>query len=889
MFDLEKAIRQWRKELRKNEALEDGYIAELEAHLREEIENQTSQGISEEEAFEKAIAAVGDVEGIGAEFYKTNTRHLSGYPPWKTPRLMPALFWNYIKIAFRKIKRHKGYSFINIAGLAVGIACCIFIILFVWLELSFDTYHPDVKHIFRVGLIIETEQGKRAQVSNLIPMGPALKENYPQVKYAGRVCIAFSQPTVKYQDKMFKEEDIFKADSEIFSIFHIPFVQGDPTTALDGPNTAVLTEFIAEKYFSEENPLGKTLKINEKVFMITGVVKNPPQNTHLQFGILLSYEIIDEPPWMRGWHALAFPALTYIKLMPGVSPEEFEKQISRVPHEYIGEQLKEMGAVYTNFLQPIRDIHLYSYTEEGKKPSRNLIYIYIFSVVGVLILLIACMNFMNLSTARSANRSGEVGIRKVVGAKRGQLVRQFIGESLIISFISLIVALTIVHLALSLYNNLAGTQFTSSVLFQPTIILGSITLALFVGVAAGIYPAIFLSAFQPVSVLKGSLRAGSRGSIMRKVLVVGQFGISIALIIATIIVYRQLNYMRNQPLGFDKEQKLVLVLSGWDVIEDNYDIVKEEFLRHSSVTSATASSGVPGRGINRLWIYPSSDEPENGQTPMILRCDQDFISVYGIKMLAGRPFQKEMGTDKLSGNFIINEAAVKSFGWDSLEEAVDRQIMVGSRRDKYKVIGVVKDFHWYGLQNAIEPFVARFVSMYRYITLNVNTENLPQTLSFIEDKYGELFPDQVFEYFFVDTDFDRQYSFEERLGRIFRIFTFLGIFIACLGLFGMAAFIAEQRTKEIGIRKVLGAPVSGIVFLLSKEFIRWILVANIIAWPMAYFAVHRWLQNFAYRTNIGLEIFILSAVLALLIALFTVSFQAVKAATSNPVDSLRYE
>ena len=623
--------------------------------------------------------------------------------------------------------------------------------------------------------------------------------------------------------------------------------------------------------------------------MVTGIIEDLPQNTHLQFDCILSYVITDEPEWMSGWHALATPALTYIKLKPGIYFDEFEELIRDVPYTYIGEQLDEMGATYSNFLQPVKDIHLYSLAVDGQKPSRSLIYVYVFSAVGLLILLIACMNFMNLSTARSTNRSCEVGIRKVAGAHRSQLMRQFMGESLITFCIALVIALIMVGLLLPVYNNIAGTQFNTSTLMQPPIILSVIGLTILVGIGAGIYPAFVLSAFRPILVLKGSHKAGSRSVNMRKILVVGQFAISITLIVATLIVYRQLHFMKNQPLGFEKEQKLVLTLSGWDIIEDNFDQVKNEFLQHPSITGATATSGVPGTFINRLWIYPSEEKPENGQTPRILRCDQDFISAYDIGILAGRPFQKEMGTDRLSGNFIINEAAVTSFGWNSPEEAVDRQIMIGNRRDKYKVIGVVENFHWSGLQNAIEPMVLRFSSTFRYITLKVNTKNLPETVAFVEKKYDELFPNQVFEHFFVDTHFDRQYNFEERLGRIFRIFTFLGICIACLGLFAMATFTAQQRTKEIGIRKILGASVPSLVQLFSREFILLVAISNIVAWPIAYWAGVQWLRNFAYRISIEWWMFALAGTLATGIALLTVSAQAIKASHANPVDSLRYE
>jgi putative ABC transport system permease protein len=495
------------------------------------------------------------------------------------------------------------------------------------------------------------------------------------------------------------------------------------------------------------------------------------------------------------------------------------------------------------------------------------------------------MNYMNLATARSANRATEVGMRKVVGANKRQIVRQFLGESLLLVSIALVIAIALVQIFLPQFNKLALTQFTSQSLSHPTIIAGVILLLLFVSLGAGGYPAFFLSAFKPISILRGTLKSGSKGAFMRKVLVVGQFMISITLIICSLIIYRQIMYMKNQPLGFDKEQKLVITLKDWRMMTDRYEIVKNEFLKYPAVLNASASSGVPGSMINRTWVFPFGEQDSNGHAFRSLRCDHDFTEVYGLEFVAGRPFNKKIQSDTHKA-FILNESGVKAFGWNSPEEALGKELW-----DRhFPVIGVVKDYHWWGLQREIEPMIMRVVpDLFRSITLTVNTAEMQRTLTFLEKKYTELFPGDLFEFFFVDTNFDIQYRSEERLNRIFQSFTILGIFIACLGLLGLASFIAEQRTKEIGIRRVLGATVSQVIVLLSKEFTKWVLIANLISWPLAYFAAQKWLQNFAYRMTVKVEIFIFAAILTLIIALCTVGYQALKAAIADPVDSLRYE
>jgi putative ABC transport system permease protein len=886
MFDLEKEIKSWRKDLSKNTALEDGYIEELESHLRDEIKRLKESGLSDAEALQRAIAQMGPPDSIGAEYFKTDRRDIPGQTLWASSRFIPALAWSYLKVTLRKIKHNKAYSVINIAGLATGIACCLFILLYVIFELSFDNFHKDVDRIYIVGQDRRSEAGRELVLGNFPLLAPTLKDRYSQVEAAGRINQGWITQ-VKYKNKIFKEEALWDADPGIFEVFSIPFIQGNPRTALERPNTAVMTMSFAQKYFGDVSPMGETITIGEEEYEVTGIVQDPPPNTDFVYKIIKSWKTIElgeEGHWMS-WDPGIAGTACFVKLADGVDMSHFEEQIQKIPREFCGEELDKRGFDYKFFLLSLKKIHRIALSGDQIKTSPRLIYVYIFSAVGLLILLIACMNYMNLATARSANRATEVGMRKVVGAYRRQIVRQFLGESLLIVFIALVIAVTAVQILLPRFNSLALTQFTSESLLHPGIIIGGFLLLIFVAFGAGSYPAFVLSAFKPISVLRGTLKSGSKGAVMRKVLVVGQFSISIALIICTLVIFKQILYMKNQPLGFDKEQKLVITLKGWEMITDNYETVKNEFLQHPSVLNATASSGVPGSMINRTYVFPYGEQDTKGQAFRSLRCDHDFTEVYGLELVAGRSFNKEIQSDTYEA-FIINESGVKAFGWDSPEEALGQELW--DRR--YPVIGVVRDFHWWGLQRKIEPLIMRVVpDLFRSITLTVQPSNMQNTLAFLEKKYAALFPGDHFEYFFVDTNFDVQYRSEERISRIFQMFTILGIFIACLGLFGLASFIAEQRTKEIGIRRVLGATISQVIVLLSKEFTKWVLIANLIAWPVAYFAALKWLQNFAYRTTVGVKIFIFSAALALVIALCTVGYQAVKAAVAHPADSLRYE
>ncbi|MFC2139155.1 ABC transporter permease [Bacteroidota bacterium] len=748
---------------------------------------------------------------------------------------------NYFIVAVRNIKRHLGFSLINILGLAVGLATCILIMMFVRLETTYDSYHDGADRIYRVGIRSFEQKGIHYRTTNLLHMRDVLAEDYSQVEAAGRFMTMY-EPSVSYKDKIFREYNIYRADQDFFDVFSVNFLIGDEENALTKPGTVVLNESIAEKYFGNSNPIGKVLKIDDTEFEVTAVVENQPANSIFQFDALTTWKSLPQREHFIGWHALVMPAATYVKLIPGVDKAEFEKTISDIPAQYIGQQLKELGLEYYNYIQPLEDLHLYNITEAGVEITNSLIYVYIFASIGFLILLLACINFINLSTARSTIRACEVGMRKVIGAKRSSIIQQFLGESLIISIASMIIAVSMVILLIPIFNEIAGTRFTLGLLSDPVIILSLLLVVIFVGLISGSYPALFLSAFQPISVLRGIFKLGSKGSNLRRVLVVGQFAISIILVTATLTIFDQVNYMKERPLGFEKELKLALALKNWEVIENNYEMVKEEFEKHPSIISASVSSGVPGRMINRLFVNPSRDPNSTGLGPNILRCDFDFMDVYKIKLLAGIDRKIKGIPDELYGHFFINETAMRKFGYNNPKDAVGKPLYIGSSRSEYKILGVVKDFHWFGLQNKIDATIMRFVPLFRYVSLNISNHDIKETLEFIKDKYSQLFPGDVYEYFFVDKDFDRQYKREESLGRIFSTFTFLGLFIACLGLFGLASFIAERKTKEIGIRKVMGASVTKIVYLLNKEFMIWIIIANITAWPAAYYLIDTWLQ-----------------------------------------------
>ena len=796
------------------------------------------------------------------------------------------MFKNYLKIALRNLQRHKGYSFINIAGFAIGMAVCLLILIYVRHELSYDKYHKDGDRIYRIMQDIRTQTSNRlfAPVSPMV--APTLKSEFPQIENAARA-LPTGPRLVKREEKIFYESRFMFADQDLLDVLTIPLIWGDSKEALTRPQTLVISKRMALKYFGHDNPVGQTLEINQQKYEITGVAVNHPENTHLKYDLIASMETLADWSEMANWYSTMF--YTYLKVRPNVNMEEFSQQVTHLADKYVGERLAPRGISYNYFLQSLSGLHLHSPVRYDVEPSGNSAYVYIFSFVGFFILLIACLNFMNLSTSRSTKRAKEVGLRKVVGAQKLQLVSQFLGESLMVSLLSLGLAMLIAKLMIPLVTRMTGITLSFNQLLSPWIIISLIGGSILVGLAAGTYPALVLSAFKPVATLKGILGRGFRGFALRTVLVVFQFVISVILIFGTLVMSNQFNFMKNQYLGFKKEQKLILPLRGGISITDNYEAVKDQFSKHVSITSATVSSSIPGRPLSSFSIRIVGEDDERSQDMYHMYFDNDFIPDYEIKIVAGRAFQQEMSTD-IRGAFLINEAAVTAFGWSSSEDALGKRLQTGFGGRINPIIGVTKNFHYRGLQSEVEPLLMEFQpDVFRYITLSIDSSNLKESLAFIESQWKTLFAGKPYENFFLDTDFDRQYRADEQIGRIFGIFTVLGLFIACLGLLGLASFTAESRTKEIGIRKVLGASVTGIVIMLSKQFTKWVLLANVIAWPVAYYIMSRWLKNFAYRADINILIFIISGLIVLAIALLTVSFQSIRAATTNPAKSLRYE
>lgn len=799
------------------------------------------------------------------------------------------MFRNYLVTAFRNIKRQKLYSFTNIFGLSIGIAACLFIFIYVRNELSYDMYHRDADRIFRIGTEIKDKTGDVIFAAAHIPLAPAIKKDFPQVGHAVRFWGGGIPLVVRSgKDKKFYEkENYFRADPELFEIFTIPFIVGNPKTALSNPQSVVISEDMAEKYFGRENPLGKTLNFDKKDWEITGVFKNIPHNSHLpkfQFVTLLQ-----TPDWASGWDGLRIP--TYVKLKKHTKSKELENQIRDIAHLYAGETLKSLGETRKYFLQPIKDIHLHSNFLNEYSSIGSIKEIAIFSALSLIILFIACLNFINLTTACSTIRTKEIGIRKVVGANKKQLIVQFLGESIIISTISLALALIIIETVLPLFNKLLETNLNISYFSDSIFLINIFILMIFVGVVSGSYPAFLLASFRPEVILRNLFIKGSGKHVMRKILVILQFVVASILIIGVLVIYQQLHFMKNKDLGFDKKQMLILPMQDQEMIKTvsgHIQTIKNEFTDHPSIISATAILRTPGRieHHDNIRLLDENTSKIFGMNNIFV--DHDFIDTYNIGVSAGRAFKKEITTD-VGKAFMINETAVLAFGWTSPQEAIGKRLSYWMGEGE--IIGVCKDFHLWSLHRPIEPlfFLIPPKCFPEVITLKLDTNNFPGTLGYIKEKWMEFFPDYPLEYYFLEDDFNRQYHSDEIFNKLAFIFTMLAIFVACIGLFSLASFTTEQRTKEIGIRKVLGASVPGIVFMLSKEFLKWVVIATVIAWPIAYYAMNKWLQNYAYRIEISPWLFVLAGLIALIIALLTVSFQAVKAAGANPVESLRYE
>ena len=791
------------------------------------------------------------------------------------------MFTNYLKLTLRNVKKYKGYSFLNIAGLAIGITLFILIMLYVQDQLSYDKFNKNLHRIYRV----ENEEGTQPALAPAV--GKEIAERIPEAqkvvrfKFTRDYFVKYLPPGTQEVVGPIKITRFGWADSTVFDVFTLPFVAGNPETALEAPYALVLTESISKRIFGNENPIGKIIKVNNKDdYKVTGIIKDP-KNFHLEFDAVASFVTLGKligPDELNSFNFWNLP--TYVLLPQNHNAADVAHKITNLFHERLNKMFQRE---FKFGLFPLKDLY---FSKFGYGKHGNLQSVYIFIIIAVFVLCIACINFINLSTARASTRAREVGIKKVVGSQKSSLITQFLTESVLLTLFALIAAIFLVYILLPEFNNLIEGNLSFDLFENPTAMLLLIGGAVFVGMASGIYPAFYLSSFTPCSVLKGDKVKGTKSVKFRQILIVFQYSISIILIIATIIVFNQLSYVRNKNLGFNKENILNFNINRNPAISRNKEGFKEKLMKNPNILNVTFSQGYPGF----IYNYEGFLYKEERKGSVVFTVDPEYFDVYGLQIIDGRNFSRDLKTDQLR-TCIINEAAVKEF---ELEKPVgtifhkDRIEGTSFPSKDIEVIGVVKDFHFESLHDEIGPLVFGWNPSWLWNTsIRISPYNFQKTIEYIKKVWREFSPESQFGYTFLDEQFNSQYKSEDQLGKIFGYFAVFGILIASLGLFGLASFTVERRTREIGVRKVLGASISSIFVLISKEFTKLILIANIIAWPVAFYVMNRWLQSFAYRTGIDWQVFIFSSFFALAIALFTVSYQAIKAALNNPVDSLK--
>ncbi|HMB92407.1 MAG TPA: ABC transporter permease [Rhodothermales bacterium] len=899
-FDLDKALAAWRRSLEYNRTFTADDLDELEQHLRDQVAGFVAQGLNEKAAFAQAMREMGDYGTAESEYRKVywgKLRHRG--------EVLRELMWrfsmlkNYFKIAFRNLRRQKGYSFINIAGLMLGLTCCLLIFQFVAFEYSFDDFNEHAATIYRV---TETSARNNGD-SNTIAMSPyamggALEEAVPEVVRYARIHPDYANPVIsnpEQRDKAFEETDALYVDASFLQMFSYPLVAGE--NALDEPGTMLLSESAARRYFGEQNPIGRTLKVNgwmSDSYQITGVLKDAPVNSHLQFDFLMPVGPLVQSGYSpdHAWRLRNF--MTYVQLRPDARLDEVERKFTDAWLANVGEVYREGNIVAHLNAQPLRDLHLNNEVMVGALSTGSYRTVYFFTLLGVVLFLIALINYVNLATARALDRAREVGVRKSVGAQRGQLVTQFLFESALTSVIALMLALGATAVLRPVVNQLTGAQLTLAVWVDPLFWISCLVVFCVSTLVAGLYPAFVLSSFRPVAALKGKAGTFASRLWLRKGLVVVQFAASMVLVAGTVIVYNQLSYMRHLDLGIDLEQ--VLTVSGPRVLDEGVNregaisTFTQEVRALPGVQQTATSAKLPGLGFNwytSAWL--ATADRSSAISGTVARIDSSFADLYGLTLIAGEGFRNRSGSTPQGTpmRVIANALAVKALGFETPDEAVGQLIRLGG--DETEIVGVFKDFSWSSAHNTRENMFFEQTQSGLLVSMKVNTASLPQTLTAIEDIYTTLFPGNPFRYTFADAQFEQQYRTDQQFATLFGLFASIAIVIACLGLFGLAAFTATRRTKEIGVRKVLGASVGGIIGLLSKDFLQLVGVAFVVAVPIAYFLMNRWLADFAYHIRIGLGVFLLTGALVLCIALATVSYQSIKAALADPVKSLRHE
>ena len=794
------------------------------------------------------------------------------------------MFKNYLKIALRNLRRQKIYSLINISGLAVGMAVFIIISLYIQYEMSFDKYQENYDSIYRV---INYQPDKKYMNSDYFaftqgPLAEELKKRYPEVTAAARL-VMYNNILISYKENSFLEDNCCYADPEIFDIFSYKLMKGNPRTALSHLNSVIISERMVKKYFGSEDPVGKIILYqNSRELTVSGVFKNIPENSHLKTEFFVSFQTYIDmrsyyrpERWNPGWFCI-----TYCLLKKGANPDELEKKLVS-----LSEEVYKINHIKSKLvLQPLKKIHLFSNINQEISDNGDIKFVYLFTSVAFIILMIACINYMNLATARAVHRGKEVGVRKIIGAQKNQLIKQFIGESLVFTFLAFILSILLVFIFLPVFNSF----FKRELSFNPGDNFQFLTflfiLIIFTGIISGSYPAFFISSFKPVSALRGGFKTVSGKKVLRNILVVSQFIVSVFLIISTFVINKQLKFIREKDVGFSKDQKVVITLRD-RTARNNSETIRTELLKNPDILKVSSSGCLP----NSITSFQSNwpvDHDVNKVTVYVGHVGYDFTSLFDIDIIDGRGFSREFPSDN-NRAILINETALKATG---LKSPIGKEIAHYGSPGDAKIIGIVKDFNFHSLHNKIKPmYLILSSSSSYYISVKVRGNNIPATINFLKEQMKRFSPQYPFEYYFFDEVFDRSYRTEQRMENIFRTFASITIIIACLGLFGLAVFTVENRTKEIGIRKVLGASASNIFGLISREFFKLILIANIIAWPAAWFLMNRWLENFEFRMNLGIGIFLLSAVFALVITLLTIGFQTYKAAAANPVNSLRNE
>ncbi|MDP4284474.1 MAG: ABC transporter permease [Bacteroidota bacterium] len=795
------------------------------------------------------------------------------------------MFKHYLKTSFRYLREHKIFSAINLIGLATAMCVVYFALLYVNFELSYDKFNSNADRIYRISTDVKTAAGINYETTSG-PMAEALQTSFPEVKTATRIFLDYY--IVQKDENNFGEETLAYADSSIFSAFSFPLIKGNLATVFNAPFTMVLSETAAKKYFGTTDCLGKTLTLDGKIpATVTGIMKDIPQNSHFRTNILLSMSSLIQPGtnWMTKWSRFGFS--TYVLLNKNANTDELQKKLS----SFANEHPLEGNLHYSLSMEPLTILYLHGKVRGNKAGATavgSYTNIYIFSLVALFVLLIACFNFINLTTAFSLKRAKEIGVRKVMGASKKQLTFQFLADAVILSLLAFVIAVFLCSLLLPWFNELTGKTISTGI-FEKIKYLGVFLLiSIGIGILSGIYPAFFLSGFQPITKLKGKFANNPKGLFLRKSLVIAQFTISIVLIVATIIVYKQLNFMKNDNLGFKKEHNLVIDFHYDNRIIDHNEMVGSELTKISGIQYASISSAIPGRPNKKFptTIEGINNEKQEFQSDAYF-VDYNFIKQYGLKVIAGRDFSKNFGSD-LRESMVINESAVKKLGFANPEDAIGKHYW--QRGGTGLIIGVVKDFHFHSLHEEIQPLTMQVSpGFFTFLTLSISSDHIQNTIKNLEKKWAAIAPGLPMIYFFSDQTFNAQYKSEERFEKLFICFASLAILISCLGLLGLTSFNTIQRTKEIGIRKVLGASATSIVKLIAKEFIVLVIISFLIASPIAWIGMHYWLNNFPYRIPIGYSYFLMAGILALAVAVFTVSFQSIKAAIENPVKSLRTE